>query len=157
MERVMGVEPIVISIHAPLTGSDPCKQGDTLWTFNFNPRSPYGERLRPWPRVLFWFIFQTTLPFRGATARGCAFLQAVNFNPRSPYGERRSVFLVPFPDLISIHAPLTGSDTSHHPCWDAKNNFNPRSPYGERRSYSIPDSLPQNFNPRSPYGERQLQ
>ena len=40
---------------------------------------------------------------------------------------------VPLSVRISIHAPLTGSDG---PCGDAKRpraDFNPRSPYGERR------------------------
>ena len=34
-----------------------------------------------------------------------------DFNPRSPYGERHRSALMPMPRLvISIHAPLTGSD-----------------------------------------------
>ena len=34
-----------ISIHAPLTGSDPCfNRSSPCWVY-FNPRSPYGERL----------------------------------------------------------------------------------------------------------------
>ena len=102
---------LVISIHAPLTGSDRgCKFRARKWG-NFNPRSPYGER----------------------PARGCVFLQDVNFNPRSPYGERpetranaargsrfqstlplrgatpKTPLYRPSP-FISIHAPLTGSD-----------------------------------------------
>ena len=36
-------------------------------TWHFNPRSPYGERL--WQQVfaLWWKLFQSTLPLRGAT------------------------------------------------------------------------------------------
>ena len=59
-------------------------------------------------------LFQSTLPARGATSvlRGdtrCL----IYFNPRSPHGERRggSGFLARV-ELISIHAPRTGSDVA---------------------------------------------
>ena len=78
-----------ISIHAPLTGSDrwaSSLRGDATY---FNPRSPYGER----PCLLIdceiQVRFQSTLPLRGATEMLAAL--------RSQY-------------VISIHAPLTGSD-----------------------------------------------
>ena len=35
-----------ISIHAPLTGSDIEGVNDDLPDLDFNPRSPYGERLK---------------------------------------------------------------------------------------------------------------
>ena len=83
-------QKLVISIHAPLTGSDsrgcPCFGG----CHDFNPRSPYGERRAKSGEKIGGSQFQSTLPLRGAT--GC---------PR--ISSRRSV--------ISIHAPLTGSDT----------------------------------------------
>ena len=78
-----------ISIHAPLAGSDyPCERHN--WGSN---------------------RFQSTLPLRGATHPPCLFAsRRRNFNPRSPCGERlqhlRGVIL----DKISIHAPLAGSD-----------------------------------------------
>ena len=55
-----------ISIHAPHTGSDQIRSRSSYRWFDFNPRSPYGERphRRPAQPVLH------------------------NFNPRSPYGER---------------------------------------------------------------------
>ena len=63
--------------------------------YNFNPRSPHGERLTfPNFRVFVW-AFQSTLSSRRATsadARGD--LRLRDFNPRSPHGERR-------------HCPLT--------------------------------------------------
>ena len=104
---------LCISIHAPLTGSDPrggddhCRQchfnprspyGErqvqlrlTYLQEDFNPRSPYGERLdgHNWPNLA--LIFQSTLPLRGATWKW----QETQLD----YG-------------ISIHAPLTGSDNS---------------------------------------------
>ena len=36
-----------ISIHAPLTGSDILILINKFKTYNFNPRSPYGERQEP--------------------------------------------------------------------------------------------------------------
>ena len=145
---------------------------------NFNPRSPYGERLG----TLLWLksarIFQSTLPLRGAT-------EAV----RIPIVET----------VISIHAPLTGSDLPSRHLLAAGRDFNPRSPYGERPALAHCDgqgvefqstlplrgATPENgmcckghifqstlplrgatalaavstsfgfyFNPRSPYGER---
>ena len=125
----------VISIHAPLTGSD---LGQFLYQCpgvfqstlplrgatrvsgrrdfrmpNFNPRSPYGERL---DHVVNLF-------------------DGIDFNPRSPYGERLGINAGSVPCgrfqstlplrgatdqddkrnpkvSISIHAPLTGSDLS---------------------------------------------
>ena len=141
MDLVDG-QPIAISIHAPLTGSD-----ERLWICgrrirHFNPRSPYGERLH---RLR--FLAQPWM----------------YFNPRSPYGERRSnsvIFRCPcqFQStlplrgatigsgaisrrvVISIHAPLTGSDHHCFPPFSPPKYFNPRSPYGERpaNNLSIP-------------------
>ena len=123
-----------ISIHAPLAGSDRliCKR--YISYSNFNPRSPRGERRQ-----------------RSALCRDHGY-----FNPRSPRGERRHYLRY------------------HH----SDKYFNPRSPRGERRLRrwimaiwqafqstlpsrgataslpSRPDNMP-NFNPRSPRGERQ--
>ena len=131
-----------ISIHAPLTGSDV-------------------------PPVISWpdpRPFQSTLPLRGATALspgGCG--KFVYFNPRSPYGERpicrqgvqlscqfqstlplRGATAADFDlacgSLISIHAPLTGSDCFVVDEAARTCDFNPRSPYGERLSALWPDS-----------------
>ena len=102
---------IAISIHAPLTGSDHHSPCDLPPAPNFNPRSPYGER----PRC------------------SAPMVSAMNFNPRSPYGERRLVPSIPGPHIqISIHAPLTGSDRYSSSAARATSYFNPRSPYGER-------------------------
>ena len=78
---------------------------------DFNPRSPCGERLLVVSKTVFAWIFQSTLPVRGATGVG-------------GHGEHAGD--------ISIHAPRAGSDPTPgartNPCWD----FNPRSPCGER-------------------------
>ena len=78
-----------ISIHAPLTGSD----GLETW-------ERFGS-----------YIFQSTLPLRGAT-----------WDAKNRHG---------LPD-ISIHAPLTGSDNPLGVVQRPDSDFNPRSPYGER-------------------------
>ena len=169
---------IDISIHAPLTGSDPHVEMGVRGNWDFNPRSPYGERQIDY--------LLSMVP--------------MDFNPRSPYGERQlypelfdtekrfqstlplrgATFYPVFnaiAHVISIHAPLTGSDRTFRMHLSPAPNFNPRSPYGERRyrvSRSITDirisihapltgsdllqPLPEpvrpHFNPRSPYGER---
>ena len=109
-----GIElQILISIHAPRTGSDGFPfRFDCSAFCDFNPRSPHGERhgntggdvrpaiisihaprtgsdgrgIVPFPQIL---IFQSTLPARGATLL-CFHLLLVG--------------------VISIHAPRTGSD-----------------------------------------------
>ena len=82
---------LCISIHAPLTGSDPSSASQRPPATYFNPRSPYGERRQFTAEVSFLLGFQSTLPLRGATPAQVAPLR---------------------PPCISIHAPLTGSD-----CW----------------------------------------
>ena len=78
-----------ISIHAPLTGSDRLSQLTSLIQSDFNPRSPYGERLHTSHHPCWDAKFQSTLPLRGATKEYELTVEALN---------------------ISIHAPLTGSD-----------------------------------------------
>ena len=125
---------VLISIHAPLTGSDRRLRPTGCRIPNFNPRSPYGERQNSFGCQSLRFLFQSTLPLRGATAfRGirptkCGFQSTLPlrgatvflppffppfdyFNPRSPYGERPWCLLLSKGGImISIHAPLTGSD-----------------------------------------------
>ncbi len=80
--------------------------------------------------------FQSTLPLRGATRL------------RHVYGRG---------EIISIHAPLAGSDVGAPWRRTHAADFNPRSPCGER-----PNPAPtracygSDFNPRSPCGERQV-
>ena len=101
----------LISIHAPLTGSDYRPQKTEVRPTDFNPRSPYGERLLSLSKLFHWRLFQSTLPLRGAT----------NIPPHS-------LLLID----ISIHAPLTGSDAAGNLAPADLPDFNPRSPYGER-------------------------
>ena len=58
---------------------------------NFNPRSPWGERLQQRIFNQQASRFQSTLPVGGATDGFIAELhRGENFNPRSPWGERRN-------------------------------------------------------------------
>ena len=57
----------MISIHAPLTGSDSMSAISHSTEENFNPRSPYGERLQKGYITIRYVTFQSTLPLRGAT------------------------------------------------------------------------------------------
>ena len=146
----------VISIHAPLTGSDPTDilQSDTIW--DFNPRSPYGERLISAIFSSFMISFQSTLPLRGATTR------------RGTAGGNKK---------FQSTLPLRGATQYSRPRKGNPPYFNPRSPYGERLYFPVlrllwtgfQSTLPLRgatvgidifcclftyFNPRSPYGER---
>ena len=125
---------------------------------NFNPRSPWGERLgislqvaklniisihalREESDIFNYFYycnnnkFQSTLSVRRATSPCSARPNAHrNFNPRSPWGERLdiqehcSVIIG-----ISIHALREESDSPAALACIRRSNFNPRSPWGERR------------------------
>ena len=78
-----------ISIHAPRMGRDLIIGADIAPPVYFNPRAPYGARLRDFAR----------------------FRELFNFNPRAPYGarlNRRAGVLTR--GLISIHAPRMGRD-----------------------------------------------
>ena len=102
---------LTISIHAPHAGSDfqkrpptaddkrfqstlPMRGATTRYTikakrpWDFNPRSPCGERPRACLHLLRIKEFQSTLPMRGATSAITATIGTLNFNPRSPCGER---------------------------------------------------------------------
>ena len=125
---------LIVSIHTPRVGSDRGIIGlwldgeefqstlpvwgatrDKLPKFNnngnFNPHSPYGERLPEAAAGRIRSAFQSTLPVWGATYPPDTRDQtAYHFNPHSPYGER------------PLCTRLTCSTLY----------FNPHSPYGER-------------------------
>ena len=122
-----------ISIHAPLAGSDKRSLFYSPVPCHFNPRSPCGER----------------------PAASFVASMISDFNPRSPCGERhlpRHLRTESF--VISIHAPLAGSDPHPSPYPGDTHNFNPRSPCGERLRRAKAPAHHRYFNPRSPCGER---
>ena len=85
-----GLDKLLFQSTLPLRGATrgwiPVPGGLT----DFNPRSPYGERLIGPPFGYLFYKFQSTLPLRGATRfMRLAYHGVPDFNPRSPYGERR--------------------------------------------------------------------
>ena len=148
--------------------------------YNFNPRSPYGERHARIRYTRSSSKFQSTLPLRGATVVITIISAPIPFQSTLPL---RGATSLNQPDKfifsISIHAPLTGSDGLLGRECSLLSHFNPRSPYGERllreqeemdgQGISIhapltgsdlhhlfAGSVPADFNPRSPYGERPI-
>ena len=111
--RMEDPHDLQISIHAPRTGSDERVALVMLPAWDFNPRSPHGERHRIQLLTVCKCRFQSTLPARGATEIAYIDLsKGDDFNPRSPHGERhRAVRAGLYVQCISIHAPRTGSDT----------------------------------------------
>ena len=102
----------VISIHAPHGGSDAGNPFFYKGLTNFNPRSPWGERHRPPYYALYYIIFQSTLPARGATIRTSARIVLLSvISIHAPHGgsdsRRAGIVLL---TIISIHAPRGGSD-----------------------------------------------
>ena len=122
----------LISIHAPLAGSDFPPRGRSPRRSYFNPRSPCGERPMACVIGAFRFYFNPRSPCGERLVEVPAAEPAEYFNPRSPCGER----------LRNWTCAL----------WDC--DFNPRSPCGERRTRRPPRRIPGDFNPRSPCGER---
>ena len=102
---------VPISIHAPLAGSDCRKRPPSWWSSHFNPRSPCGERPVVAMRRCPVPVFQSTLPLRGTT---------------------RHIVILCMRVVISIHAPLAGSDGRSWCGLARVPDFNPRSPCGER-------------------------
>ena len=141
----------------PVGGATRCKLKLPRLIFNFNPRSPWGERhiLELGPFVV--CIFQSTLPVGGATdapahyagrnpisihaPRGGSdtsakhgFTKSFVISIHAPRGGSDERSAVPVKGkVISIHAPRGGSDEIAHEFSLKEYHFNPRSPWGERQ------------------------
>ena len=77
--------------------------------------------------------FQSTLPARGATERPVRRAPAGRFQSTLPArGATALVGAQQLIEVISIHAPRTGSDTQAIGSKLLQVHFNPRSPHGER-------------------------
>ena len=182
MPRHVRVSAVLISTHAPRTGSDRARKKRHARTAHFNPRSPHGERQVVCLSDYKNRKFQPTLPARGATHDVAGFLHvSVYFNPRSPHGERRfspvpashrHTFQPTLPARgatafrrfigsthfdISTHAPRTGSDRTA-----GRNQRRAQISTHAPRTGSDPRTRKPTltsyyFNPRSPHGERQKQ
>ena len=124
---------------------------------DFNPRSPWGERRVAMEWARHKFEFQSTLPVGGATAadfRGCRYPGISIHAPRGGSDPFTVCFYCPI--SISIHAPRGGSDDFAVNGIRLSLNFNPRSPWGERPLRRLIAERGMDFNPRSPWGERLL-
>ena len=121
---------IIISIHAPRTGSDLIYALYNRRYTYFNPRSPHGER--PAGDIVEWGGADISIhaPRTGSDVDSNGeFKQRCDFNPRSPHGERRL-----FAKLL-----INGGE-----------NFNPRSPHGERLSAAFGAQLASTFQSTLP-------
>ena len=148
----------MISIHAPRAGSDLPLLLVFARVFDFNPRSPCGERLALHLGLPFQVVFQSTLPVRGATYGDVFFggFSIISIHAPRAGSDLRICFSSQIFE-ISIHAPRAGSDVLLRLHVLQTLNFNPRSPCGERRGTRCPTTHRRYFNPRSPCGERHLE
>ena len=129
----------LISIHAPLAGSDSLSPMFCRLCPYFNPRSPCGERLLKREGEACYVAFQSTLPLRGATHRHTQRGNRYSISIHAPLAGSDSGPVGSVANLtISIHAPLAGSDLPARPYTNPRRNFNPRSPCGERPLGLIP-------------------
>ena len=175
--RFTAVLESAISIHAPRTGSDRKLRERGCFRFDFNPRSPHGERRYRGGHKPYRANFNPRSPHGERLLQVGKRMMKFDFNPRSPHGERHSCggdycvgwkfqstlpargateisSIVSDRDSISIHAPRTGSDDAFERCV----HFKAISIHAPRTG-SDPTSKPRlrrqrNFNPRSPHGER---
>ena len=127
--------------------------------------------------------FQSTRPLRGATdVRWVSRAASCDFNPRAPYGARRDQgHVLALLDGISIHAPLTGRDSTCRAQYSGRKKFQSTRPLrgatsaaatsrhisigfqstrplrGATASSESSITAISNFNPRAPYGARQME
>ena len=126
---------LFISIHAPLTRSDPHRRQTSSMQPYFNPRPSYEER----PRTALnspWTSDFNPRPSYEERLFGVVILtNSTYFNPRPSYEERLCFSLLSRCNgQISIHAPLTRSDGKQRGQAAAFRYFNPRPSYEERRN-----------------------
>ena len=170
-----------ISIHAPRGGSDRGPRAGVDRRRDFNPRSPWGERLDGCLQLLLavgisihaprggsdpvsnavvyrMLRFQSTLPVGGATLRGDGYETPFYiFQSTLPVGGATRIEHAAVQELlgISIHAPRGGSDIIGGSMIQVIDLFQSTLPVGGATlpSRSGLSGVP-DFNPRSPWGER---
>ena len=103
-----------ISIHAPLTGSDTGEYIVKQETEQFQSTLPSQGATDRFEKRLGADVFQSTLPSQGATYRLATTATESSFQSTLP--SQGATIVCNNCDTvahISIHAPLTGSDTKH--------------------------------------------
>ena len=153
-----------------------------MTVYNFNPRSPHGERRR-W-RILdqLYQGISTHAPRTGSDPiNRDKYEEVLHFNPRSPHGERRAsarrapgnscAFQPTLPargatiDKIKRLSPkkkfqptlpARGATRRNYPLLRQQGLFQPTLPArGATRTARATKPSTKHFNPRSPHGERQ--
>ena len=148
---------MVISIHAPRTGSDVTLPQHSQRARGISIHAPRtGSDASRTLQMVEHLAFQSTLPARGATRTSTGYVRRDAFQSTLPARGATFVDAQKVADkVISIHAPRTGSDALSSTAFCLRRqDFNPRSPHGERPLYGGQQHRPKHFNPRSPHGER---
>ena len=146
----------LISIHAPLTGSDSRCRRYLYLSPHFNPRSPYGERQSTSRNSIVIEPFQSTLPLRGATTTVTSQFTALKFQSTLPLrGATLILKITQFSFKFQSTLPLRGA-TADCSLLRAFGQFQSTLPLrGATASHLAHGCKQTDFNPRSPYGERQ--
>ena len=147
----------IISIHAPHTGSDKNQDHTRRDIINFNPRSPYRERLQISSASMCSYIISIHAPHTGSDQqKNCQSQQKGLFQSTLPIqGATRYLAYTSIPSAgFQSTLPIQGATHLSGPICRRDNNFNPRSPYRERPKLCHRCPLTSYFNPRSPYRER---
>ena len=170
---------MLISIHAPRTGSDPNRtplhpssatfqstlpaRGATAGCgsqrrkrWHFNPRSPHGERLATLARKILQDVgFQSTLPARGATIRRLQIYQSQSFQSTLPArGATCMGDCVSRGDAFQSTLPARGATTVRR-FFCATTRFQSTLPARGATAFAYScEWRKSDFNPRSPHGER---
>ena len=129
-----GLLTIVISIHAPRTGSDQLAGAASGHPLHFNPRSPHGERRALDPLEELFNVISIHAPRTGSDRDATAGRIVVGISIHAPRTGSDAIKAFPWEDtgtfqstlpargatrcasekgcrpIISIHAPRTGSD-----------------------------------------------
>ena len=121
----------LISIHAPRGGSDRLGAGYAAVGVDFNPRSPWGERLCEYREPLTISVISIHAPRGGSDRRPLHRpVYQDDFNPRSPWGER--------PTTRTMSSPLS--------------RFQSTLPVGGATNQGGADSPPERFQSTLPVG-----
>ena len=130
---------LYISIHAPLTGSDsgpdPCDRSRHRFQSTLPSQGATKNDKMDSDLIT---EFQSTLPSQGATFFTAEMIGATAISIHAPLtGSDESRTSAGQNRIISIHAPLTGSDVRYTVKRSESYNFNPRSPHRERPNLPV--------------------
>ena len=126
-----------ISIHTPHAGSDFVLNIIVAVVTYFNPHSPCGERHVYSSGLSPTFLFQSTLPMRGATMNLGIKRCILKISIHTPHAGSDCFCCCACKLIgISIHTPHAGSDMLYLVANLNFHHFNPHSPCGERHPLS---------------------